>query len=65
MIEATVDGQLDSFNGVPIGAIRRADLAQVECDLRRSGPEAGLTIHRSTYIPTYLLDSYLLPICPP
>ena len=48
MIEATVDGKLDSFNGVPIGSIRRADLAQVECDLRRSGPEAGSTIHRST-----------------
>ena len=60
MIEATVDGKLESFNGVPIGAIRRADLAQVECDLRHSGPEAGTTIHLSTELPSY--RATLLPI---
>ena len=53
MIEATVDGKLESFNGVPIGAIRRADLAHVECDLRHSGPEAGTTSHLSTELPSY------------
>jgi hypothetical protein len=41
MMDAVVDGELESFNGVPIRAIRRAELAEVECDLRGSGPETG------------------------
>ena len=44
MMDAVVDGELESFNGVPIRAIRRADLAEVECDLRSSGPEAGIAL---------------------
>ena len=44
MMDAVVDGELESFNGVPIRAIRRADVAEAECDLRRSGPEAGTAL---------------------